>query len=88
MDIQRGRLPPSRFLPLLPHLASARVLAPDLHPHDPLHARLIARATGCDVKCVHRQLARLARFGAIRPTDAGKEKWYRLRATCWKSSKN
>ena len=55
-------------------------------PHDPLHARLIARATGCDVKCVHRQLARLARCGAIRQRDAGKEKWYRLRATCWKSS--
>ena len=50
------------------------------YPHDPLHARLIARATGCDVKCVHRQLVRLARFGAIWPTDAGKEKWYRLRA--------
>ena len=45
----------------------------------PLHARLIARATGCDVKCVHRQLARLARQGVVSSRDAGKEKWYRLR---------
>jgi len=49
------------------------------YPHDPLHARLIARATGCDVKCVHRQLARLTRRGVILPRTAGKEKWYRLR---------
>jgi hypothetical protein len=49
------------------------------YPHDPLHARLIARATGCDVKCVHRQLARLTRCGVILPRTAGKGKWYRLR---------
>ena len=49
------------------------------YPDDPLHARLIARATGCDVKCVHRQLARLVRRGVIRSRDAGKGKRYRLR---------
>jgi hypothetical protein len=50
------------------------------YPHDPLHARLIARATGCDIKCVHRQLARLDRSGLIFPRRVGKEKWYRLRS--------
>lgn len=49
------------------------------YPDDPPHARLIARATGCDVKCVHRQLGRLIRCGVILPRTAGKEKWYRLR---------
>jgi hypothetical protein len=50
------------------------------YPHDSLHARLIARATGCDVKCVHRQLGRLTRGGVILQRTAGKAKWYRLRA--------
>ena len=49
------------------------------YPDDPLHARLIARATGCDVKCVHRQLGRLTRCGVILPRTAGKEIWYRRR---------
>lgn len=49
------------------------------YPDDPLHARLIARATGCDVKCVHRQLGRLTRCGVILSRAAGKEKWCRLR---------
>jgi hypothetical protein len=31
------------------------------YPKEQLHARLIARMTGCDIKCIHRQLGRLAR---------------------------
>lgn len=49
------------------------------YPDDPLHPRLIARATGIDIKCVRRQLSRLERSGVIAPRDAGKERRYRLR---------
>ncbi len=49
------------------------------YPNDPLHARLIARMTGCDIKCIHRQLCRLSGSGVIEPLQAGREKRYRLR---------
>jgi len=49
------------------------------YPDDPLHPRLIARITGVDIKCVRRQLTRLARSGVIISGTAGKEKRYRLR---------
>jgi hypothetical protein len=48
-------------------------------PDDPLHPRLIARVTGIDIKCVRRQLPRLAKSGVIISRNAGKEKRYSLR---------
>ncbi|HAM33783.1 MAG TPA: hypothetical protein DDX05_04965 [Deltaproteobacteria bacterium] len=49
------------------------------YPDDPLHPRLIARATGIDIKCVRRQLSRLVRSGVVASRNAGKERRYRLR---------
>jgi hypothetical protein len=48
-------------------------------PDDPLHARLIARVIGIDIKCVRRQLPRLVRSGVVISCNAGKERRYRLR---------
>src|SRR3989304_1149199 len=42
------------------------------YPDDPLHPRLIARATGIDIKCVRRQLSRLVRRGGVASRNAGK----------------
>jgi len=47
-------------------------------PLDPLHARLIARTIGRDVKCVLRQLQTLEACRIIAGRDVGRRRLYRL----------
>src|SRR3989304_2706415 len=49
------------------------------YPDDPLHPRLIARATGIDIKCRPREFSRPLRSGVVASRNAGKERRYRLR---------